>query len=495
MKILIGSLAILLSLASCSYPTVKTIAVPPQAGLSMSTPFAGISQQIAAMPENGRVVILFVHGMGDHCPGYALNERLGWFSSDVVKALGLSRDNGTLPKSNNADAPERLIVPDFENEDSKSTLVMQRYRYTVDNTNKHVDAVEITWSGLDRWLKDVQLGYDMSDVRYPSPPPKDLKKGDDILDCVDKVGGGFKEPRVVVNKAFKDGLLDRNLSDAVVYAGSYGPKIERETADALCRLLRDDWAEGDTATRCIWPVDPEIGSTRFVFVTHSLGSRIAYDTILELSKERMRPNTAVFTDDEINRAAPSIKQLLANTTAIYMMANQLPLLGLANARPTMNSHDGGVRLMALSVAAPASSAQPAFVEASAASRWSAQRSALRAATQAQPDEVLQLAIIRRDAIADNNGPTNTGTLDIVAFSDPNDLLSYSIPDWYASASGELNVRVTNVFVHNAPRWLWLVENPSSAHTNYMINDDVWKAIACGAVDGAHPACTDVSSRR
>jgi len=506
---------LIIFVAGCSGPIVKTLTINTEFTTLVETRSIGLRPKIAAAP--GASVILLLHGIGDHCPGYGLDPRLGWFSTEVVSALNLTKVGLTTDK---------ITIPDFDSNDTESTLIVQRDRYTAPAAHgtKVVDVVEITWSGLDRWLKDTQLGYDISDVRKPSKPASQLRPGDEILDCVAPIGGNFKQPRVAINAAFKNGLLDRNLADAVVYAGSYGPKIEREVGDALCRVLKDDWRSESTTEQCKWTSVSKSFTTQLMFVTHSLGSRIAYDTILDLYGSHMRPGVDVFPQQTVTDAHPAIQQLLANTTAIYMMANQLPLLGLADAKPSQKSADGDVRLSlppqisaarALAVAKQtelsnkilgvqgALDPTPAGVsdkftrgsiEDKAAqlreirtAAWHDERIELQKAMTAQPDALLAFKIARGDALSDGPNPI-AGPLDIVAFSDPNDLLSYSLPDWYAGPTGGAEIRIHNVFVHNATRWLWLFENPSAAHSNYMVNKDVWRSIACGFDPQKGPSC-------
>jgi len=59
---------------------------------------------------------------------------------------------------------------------------------------------------------------------------------------------------------------------------------------------------------------------------------------------------------------------------------------------------------------------------------------------------------------------------LVAFTDPNDLLSYEI----GSRKNHINVRVTNV-----PALLGLVASPRDVHTGYLENKRVWEYIMCG----------------
>jgi hypothetical protein len=67
-------------------------------------------------------------------------------------------------------------------------------------------------------------------------------------------------------------------------------------------------------------------------------------------------------------------------------------------------------------------------------------------------------------------------LGLVAFTDPNDLLSYRLlPARYAAP----DVAVADVLVSNDRTWLGLLENPLTAHLNYLGNPDVGALIACG----------------
>ena len=64
----------------------------------------------------------------------------------------------------------------------------------------------------------------------------------------------------------------------------------------------------------------------------------------------------------------------------------------------------------------------------------------------------------------------------MAFTDPNDVLSYTLPpEHYASES----VKVFNILVSNAPTWLGLLERPDRAHLDYLKNPDVGRLVACG----------------
>ena len=77
----------------------------------------------------------------------------------------------------------------------------------------------------------------------------------------------------------------------------------------------------------------------------------------------------------------------------------------------------------------------------------------------------------------------TGNLDkpitLIAFTDPNDLLSYRIPPDHAAALG-LGVFVVNVIASNADTYAWYAENPYPAHTDYDKNPDVLRLLFDGS---------------
>jgi hypothetical protein len=58
---------------------------------------------------------------------------------------------------------------------------------------------------------------------------------------------------------------------------------------------------------------------------------------------------------------------------------------------------------------------------------------------------------------------------IVAWSDPSDLLSWNVPELKA-------VVVKNRTAKNSIHWLWLFESPTRAHDNYAINKGVLRVM-------------------
>jgi hypothetical protein len=394
--------------------------------------------------------LVFLHGVGDHCPGYAIGDG-GWLSPKRAEELGLVAGDFVPPKS--------ITVDVFMGGTPEPASYVQYARRTYRSigtrlpSDLQIEAIEITWSPLTRWLKTTQLAYD-SPSAFDSPKDEACREPPDA----ERIPPVKHPPaRAALNQMIKEEMLDRNLADAIIYAGTYGPVLERGVAEALCHAITGP----APTTRCAWPA-PDTDRYRYVFVTHSLGSRILYDTLLHLvgvaTSEKGNPfaKGRFEADDAWRRSQPYVAQMLARTPAIYMMANQLSLMGLSRASPDATPTSGpGPLLLPKAMEGPASCATITTA----------------------------LAQARDDAIRSLNEPVTA--LRLVAFNDTNDLLTWHVPRWYESDSADRcrpNVEVTNVFVQNAANWL-LIESPLPAHRNYFGNRQVWNAITCGGVSG------------
>ena len=141
---------------------------------------------------------------------------------------------------------------------------------------------------------------------------------------------------------------------------------------------------------------------------------------------------------QIGSLANAIQSRLA---AVFMAANQLPILGLADQGLVSTKS-------ALTPDASSGDSLQRFLKARREYATNSPRSASASFTK----------------------------LAVVAFTDPNDLLSYRLlPSRYRSD----NVDIADVLVSNQPTYFGLLENPLSAHTTYLANKDVARFIACG----------------
>jgi pimeloyl-ACP methyl ester carboxylesterase len=158
-----------------------------------------------------------------------------------------------------------------------------------------------------------------------------------------------------------------------------------------------------------------------VVIAHSMGSKILFDTLLRMTEEPAGSTAARVAQQAVDRMR-----------FLVMAANQIPLLSLADQRLA----EAGV------------------------------------ATATQPDS-LQLLLRKRQA---GQRRALDHHLTLVAFTDPNDLLSYTLEEEKYAQEG---ITVYNILVSNAPTWLGLLERPDTAHLEYLSNPDVGRLIACG----------------
>jgi hypothetical protein len=240
----------------------------------------------------------------------------------------------------------------------------------------------LVWSPLVNDLKD-QLLYDMTGKES---------------DCT--TSEECKPKRASVNGAVKDSLLNDCLADALAYQG-VRTTFKKAMVDALTQVIQQ-------ANDSTGPI---------VVVAASLGSKMVFDALTDMLSEPKN-------DAEI-LAAQAIQDRLA---VVFMAANQLPILGLADQDRLVNK--------------------------------------LAIKSESPPDDSLQRFLKARKMHADKSvritGKEFT-KLSVVAFTDPNDLLSYRLlPSRYKSAQ----VDVANILVSNQQTYFGLLENPLTVHTSY-----------------------------
>lgn len=157
------------------------------------------------------------------------------------------------------------------------------------------------------------------------------------------------------------------------------------------------------------------------YVSESLGSKILFDIVNES------------TDSDFVRRAAQFQYF-------FMMANQIPILDQA-----------GVSTIDAS--------QPHLANGGLGRKASVRR-------------FLEKIRPLHDQTHPNTPPT------IVAFSDPNDLLSYELN----TAIVGTQARLINVAVSNDDTWFWYIENPANAHCGYGTNQKVVNLVTNGDPD-------------
>lgn len=238
-------------------------------------------------------------------------------------------------------------------------------------------------------------------------------------------GGDFPYRRATLNRDLKSGLVNDCLVDVVTYAGPNGNPIRSAMVEAVCEALGGRGTDGD----CNLADGRPPGS--LALVVESLGTKMIFDAILNIG--------AAVEGRRDDAATDRLANAMAATRMIYLLSNQVPLLDSAD------PPDGSTTVLAPS---------PSLVGASVARSFA-------------------LLARLRDRLAAGQPP-----LTAVAFSDPNDLLSYRLVPAFLGDHAR-HFRVVNVIVSNAATYLDFFERPDSAHCGYAWNPHVLAMLAEG----------------
>jgi hypothetical protein len=241
--------------------------------------------------------------------------------------------------------------------------------------------------------------------------------------------------RASINRALRTTLLNDCLGDGVAYVGRAAPGQPPTVGDAIRAWMRTTVCASLGGTmlgqQCDFPSAPPSRPT--VLVAESLGSKLLFDAVRSLWDRADASREA-----ELNEALSAVQ-------TVVLISNQLPLLDLAQAEASSGA----------GVGPPA----PPGVDSGV-------------------NEFLGILVGAR------NAPLRVGLapfappppLQVVTFSDPNDLLSYRLTPESLDVGG---VRVASILVSNAPTYLGMLERPDSAHCGYEWNEYVIGTILRG----------------
>lgn len=382
------TIAFLLLLAGCTTP----YSTPQITGACSRA--VGIAEALAREPATGADVIL-IHGMCTHD-----REWVAAANNSLLRMLG----------SDVSVDPSRL-------EPSRIFTQTQLYSQQFAINGKQLRTHAIVWSGAVTPQKKA-LCYDRGDKRpeFCAAAP------------------AYPYTRAQLNNALKSNLLDDCLVDAMIYAGSTGAEIRRQVADAITYAAGSRAA--DTSSYSILR-QAETEQAPLFMISESLGSKILFDSLYMMYR------------DNKSRV---VRQTLGRTVQIFMAANQLPLLSLANGTE--------------------------------ASVLAAEQKELKKAPDVGPGTDSLRLLLRQLQKNDTKSmlpkfqtQVPPGPRQIVAFSDPNDLLSYTLMN--SSLAKNPQYHIIDVLVSNDSTWFGYVENPLAAHTKYLDNQAVSRIIVHG----------------
>ena len=247
--------------------------------------------------------------------------------------------------------------------------------------------------------------------------------------------GEYSYQRTQLNNMIKQFSNDA-VGDSFIYQGKYRENILKGFTQSFCWMLADDWQDLPDNVSALCPLAHGKGrgaeileESYFSFVSHSLGSRLTIDGLQRIANMINHE----IPEDNSNIPVKLIHALKKKQIPIYMLSNQLPLLQLGLEKPLITE--------------------------------------------------------QKQAYCESNGELYADRMlsqtHLIAISDPNDLLSYAIPQGFTEKylDSRLCIDVTNVTINIVQPidffGLGEIVNPAAAHVGYDSDDRVIGLIAQG----------------
>jgi hypothetical protein len=239
------------------------------------------------------------------------------------------------------------------------------------------------------------------------------------------------------NRWLKTSILDWGFSDAMMAVGSMRDLFREGMRQLFLKSVRFN-ANGSKSNEWAQQLkDPHGIDREFIVVSHSLGSYLVFSTLNMGQHESVLEDARDLSSKMGAATEDSAAQyILERTSLVYFFANQIPLLELANiAGPTAG----------LGLLQGLMPGQALGVMTNLMTKW----------------EGLRESFAKRST---GSEPAVVKPAQVIAWSDPSDLLSWHLP----AMEGLV---ITNLYVHNTG-WHWIIANPAAAHANYATNKEV-----------------------
>ena len=241
-----------------------------------------------------------------------------------------------------------------------------------------------------------------------------------------------EKDRACINSELKR-FINRSFADPAIYLGSFGKEIRYvvtkgiDEIDAISR-------ENNYAN------DPKLNP--IVHISDSLGSSVIFDTV----KESM---AIVDKSSEEFKYKESVKRFAGRTTLIFMNANQLPLIELGRITGPTEENE----------------TEDQWLDNYPCSD-SSELGGLLGFNETRKQYIKEYYRIQRIT----GKPIDE--LEVVAFTDPNDPLSYYLTERFKKhcngkkSKGDKEINIVNVMLTNAKlNYLFLLANPVEAHAS------------------------------
>lgn len=273
------------------------------------------------------------------------------------------------------------------------------------------------------------------------------------------------------NQLLKSEIMEWGLADAVIATSQYRIVLRQAVREALQITARDAIAAAPTAagsaSGAASAAIPDHYRYRFAFITESLGSYVISDALNSFVAPTTLPavSSPGGETDSSRNAEPlyAAKFAICGATQVHMLANQLALLRPSELLMSSADDAGG----SLSATGQDDGQPPSAPSHAHFFRGCEERARM-------PSHA-------------HNGVAY-GAWQVVAYHDPNDLLSYYASDKPGTV-GTGNSETTNVVVPFAPIWIPLLfADPITAHTGQPKVPVIMDFMACGYGVNKTPAC-------
>jgi len=318
---------------------------------------------------------------------------------------------------------------------------------------RRVIAAEAHLSGPDQHLLEVCSQQSVQDPGgvgrfYPWIPADEAAKLEKI------------RPRaVLLNRELKAGLVDWGLSDVLMAVGPMGGILRDGVRQLMAKSAAFDAAAAETDSsgnggigKYDWKSQLNRDNAldqEFIGVTHSLGSYLLFNS---LNPEFASvPGQSLPAADAARKTAEenAVRYIFERTSLMYFFANQLEMLEITSRESTSESEANAVMPRGLAPA-PTVPTAPAENFRALVGRWKDYQTSFQ-------------------RVLHPNDETAREKVQVVAWSDPSDVITYRVPK-----IGD--VEVVNLYVKNATRWFGIFESPTKAHGDYAKNVDVLRVM-------------------
>jgi hypothetical protein len=412
-------------------------------GVDPDRNFSGVKDVIANLPDGGTLDVFLVHGMRADVPQtYA--DAIGAISRRL--SLTDERTDPTVPLASAA-PPVSLDGVSVFGPINWSTyqprVTVERFR--VRGTNKHINFYRFEYWRALAYIKcafiigpDTRVVGISSRSEYCNQKPYSVASGSRLSASSD-----------LGNRWIKTEIMEWGLADAVIATSSYRvvlrQAIREMTAMALKEAIDQEGAlsagsRNPSATAELQRL-AAIGMTRFVFITESLGSYVVHDALAQaLSTTRRAVRQRELLEPNANaRPLQAIAPVavICGASQLDMFANQLALL----------------RSSELSLGPSRTIERTSYF--------------FRGCPQ------------QSDGPKPLKGGVAVSARQVVAYHEPNDLLTYYTSDFPGDV-GSSNRNTINVVVPFTSKWIWfLAADPIQAHTGQPEDRRIMDMIVCG----------------